>query len=251
MMGRKAMAESVLVGIILTLVAGGVLAAATINYLGAQDCESKIQRCRTSLQFFKTLKEDTTGIAIPTRVDCPITPPCKLVKGLKGNKEQVLRGIAEHLRVCWEKTRGKDNTIGLDFKQVFAIPISPETNVDFCLVCSEFEVPLVMQNREIASFIKKETMLRSDKTYLQFLQTSKAGEAQYLEYEFLRSLPVKDASDPTKYDDEVKILEKLTPTKQYAVISINSRNGEFNHLVIAQTEDIPKYACNQFHFQKE
>lgn len=251
MMSRKGMAESALVGIVLTLVVGGVLTIAVANYMGGQACASSVQRCRHSLQIFKTMKE-TPFVSIPPRVDCPITPPCSFVKGLEGNKQQVLRGIAEHLRVCWDKTLGKDNTVGLDFKPLFkSVPLTPELNVGYCLACSEFSVPFLIKKDELVDFLKKETMSKSSKTYYDFLQTSWIDSEDHLET-VVRSIPKKEKVPPhSAYHEYLAVIPELKPVKEYVVVSVNFEDGTYNHVFIAQAEDLPRYECDQFHYQKE
>jgi hypothetical protein len=141
---KKAIAMTELVLIIL-VVAGGI----GLILFGKQasnkaECLEAVEVCKESNVLFKRIQEK---IALELRVNCPaISPPNCNEQVLKGkDKKETMHIIAENLRWCWEKTLGRQNTMGKDFAQflsVLGVGLGVSDKVDFCLVCSEF-VPQV------------------------------------------------------------------------------------------------------------
>lgn len=167
---KKAIAVTELTIIILAVAAGiGLIFLAT---KGAEKagCMSDVTVCKQSLIAYKKIRE-VVG-AVPYKVDCvAISPPNCEEKELKAeNKPMTMFIIAENLKYCWDKTLGRENTIGEDFATAWYAPkpFAP-TDVDFCLVCSEFIPKVDVPDADWTAYLENQKMPNSDMTYAKFV----------------------------------------------------------------------------------
>ncbi len=167
---KRAIAITELTLILLALAAGIGLILFAKQGTQKVSCLEDVTLCKQSYSFFQRIKQK---IPVGPRVDCvAISPPNCDEKDLKTtDKQQTMHVIAENLRYCWDKTLGKDNTIGQDFAEWSYIwRAIHEPDVDFCLVCSEFTPAVSISASEWSSYLASQTVPGSSTTYDQFLQ---------------------------------------------------------------------------------
>lgn len=162
---KRAIAMTELVLILLAAFAGIGLIVLSKKGAEKQDCKGSIEMCRTSYQL---IKQVTQKLWLYPRVNCPAIslPNCQQRKLETDSKEQTLFTIAENLRWCWYKTNGNENTMGEDFAKCWGIP---GCDINFCLVCSEFETKVDLSRQEIEDYLNTKAMPGEAIRYGQYL----------------------------------------------------------------------------------
>lgn len=170
---KKAIAVTELVIILLAIGAGIGLLLFSKKAFEKTDCLGKVNLCKSSYLFYKQIKAKAGSLAVPPKVDCTaLSPPNCEEKELKAtDKTQTMTIIAENLRYCWDKTLGMDNTIGVDFGEVWGTRnmVIGERDVDFCLVCSEFTPNVDIETVEWNQFLDQHAIPDGSKTYEQLI----------------------------------------------------------------------------------
>lgn len=166
---KKAIAVTELTLILLAVVAGVGLIFLVRQSVEKVGCMSDVVICKNTYLTFKKIKEKAALLGIAPRLDCAtISPPnCKETELKTENKQKTMHIIAENLRWCWDKTLGKQNTMGKDFAGYALIVglITVIKNVDFCLVCSEFKPNVDIPAAEWNDYLKNKKISRKEQTY--------------------------------------------------------------------------------------
>jgi hypothetical protein len=161
---KRAIAVTELVLILLAAGAGIGLLFFAQKGVGKVACVRDVELCENSYAFYQRWR--ALGYAgIAPRVDCiAISPPNCEEKVLKtGDKNKTMHIIAENLRHCWGKTLGRQNQMGEDFAvNIFG---KAGTDVDFCLVCSEFVPKVSITPKEWNDYLDTRKVPDSQQTY--------------------------------------------------------------------------------------
>lgn len=165
---KRAIAVTELVIILIAAIAGIGLLMFTKQATEKAGCMRDVDLCKNSFAFFQRWR--SLGYAgVAPRLDCvAVSPPNCEEKELKtDDKQKTMHIIAENLRRCWEKTLGRQNKMGEDF----AINIFGKagTDVDFCLVCSEFVPKVDIALEEWNKYLDERKVPGSPQTYAQFI----------------------------------------------------------------------------------
>ncbi|GEM_PF-5437961 len=175
MKAKKGLAESALALLIIALITIGFLGIFVYDYSQRQTCVQKVELCKMSISFLNTFKKATghSLVAVTPKLDCPICVPDSSFEIKNKKEEQTLHEIADHLRWCWYKTTGKDNTIGEDFGKFYAISKTiAEKDLNVCIVCSEFKTNIEISNSKLQKYLAETKITNTPgqgKTYAQYL----------------------------------------------------------------------------------
>jgi hypothetical protein len=165
-MGRKGMAMSTLVILIIFVVIMLILLNFIIRYRAAQSESSNLELCRVSILNFQSLKRETGGVLGAPAFDCKVLDDVIKTK----DKQRAMREVADHMRWCWYKSLGRDNRVGaeawlgLDFLK---------GDVDWCLVCSGFTLAPGTPEftpAEVTEFLKTQKVTRGGETYASIIK---------------------------------------------------------------------------------
>ncbi len=232
----KAMTQSVLVAILISLAVALAIGLLTYTLISAGQKKGLEEECRFSL----TNIHAVIGTPIPSpALNCPYKP-----KRVEGDE---LQQIADELGTCWYKTKGKESTISTDF----AI-----SDFRTCIVCGEFTVGKALSSNDLIQYLQQTAtpakfaaMGGAGKTYVQFLDTDWGSIWGVLE-----SMPTDKAGNeqlqitPKTYGEgKLQPLPGLYPDDNYFVVKWNSGfyrdEPHFNHLFIVRSKDIPQLDC--------
>lgn len=167
---KKAIAVTELVIILLAAVSGIGLMFFMKSGASKAGCLEDVSICKNTFLLYQRWRSlGWAGIA--PRLDCvAVSPPNCEQKEIKTDKStEAMYIIAENLRYCWDKTLGKENTMGEDFAKRLNIAAD---DVDFCLVCSEFKTNVDISADEWNAYLDAKSPPGSQSTYSNLIQPS-------------------------------------------------------------------------------
>ena len=168
---KKAIAMTELVIILLAAVAGIGLLFFAKSGVSKVSCLEEVSLCKNSFLFYQKWRlMKWAGIA--PNLDCMAVslPNCEQRDLKTSDKQETMHIIAENLRYCWDKTLGKQNTMGEDFAvNIFGVV---GKDIDFCMVCSEFTPNVDISASEWNQYLDSRNPSGNPATYSQIIQPS-------------------------------------------------------------------------------
>lgn len=216
-MNTKAIAEATIALLIIGIISMAAVGTFVYKYSERQKCQQKIELCRISiitLDAFKKIPGHSLAGKIP-KIDCPICVPDNDGEIKTIIPKEAMRQIAEHLRWCWHKTTGEDNTLGKDLGAFWFPRAVAEKDLDVCIVCSEFVTSTTLNSAEFIKYLQK-TKISSGagkgKTYADYF-----GQGMLKTTEQQKMPPTETAPITTTNPEEMVVItvptSHLTPSR--------------------------------------
>ncbi|MBI4450506.1 hypothetical protein HY642_00900 [Candidatus Woesearchaeota archaeon] len=260
---RKAIAESALLYIILTLVAALVITIGVYQIIQRQKESGPIQLCRDS--FIAAKLFDKTRLA-KLNIDCSLQE--KAIK--EKTAEEEMRQVAKLLTDCWYKNLKNENVIG---RRYFLALDWPNPDQKFCLVCSEFSVSKQFSGIDFLTYLSKQMPVQDKRD-----PDGRSGQETYFDYLDTGWPATGDSTDGRQFlvrtDGPNTLVHRsvgygpfksayeftFSPGAKYYAIAYSwstketMKEGEekpYNHVFLLQDWTLPNLDCDVTHIQRE
>jgi len=263
---KRGIAISTLALLLITLVVGAGLGNFVYKLSKNISEKSLIERCRTSMFFISQSRQRLgkleAGAPELPQPDCPFAN-----KTFSGKQQDVVAGIAEEMRLCWDKTLGIRNNLGFSYYPWF---FGGDREQDICLVCAEFTLDQDLDVKQIQQFFETKKIVKGEgvgKLFMDYLQTNwkrdSAGKASETSGKTVaRDLFFAFSSQNTRAhpnnDERITKFAVLEKGKTYYVLDYNSGKGKgvsdeykYTHVFVTPAEGIQNMHCDMFHYQYE